>query len=108
MTVAFPVSMHRSIFLAAMIMLVPGESPAAEKEGRMLLEQNCGRCHAVALNSPSPLAGAPNLRIVLGSYPAERLEFELAEGIGSRHREMPQVQFTQEDIEAIENYLAEP
>jgi mono/diheme cytochrome c family protein len=100
--------MHRAILLVAMIMLTMGESPAAEKEGRILLERNCGRCHAVALDSPSPLAGAPNLRIVLGSYPTERLEFELAEGIGSRHREMPQVQFTLEDIEAIESYLAEP
>lgn len=71
--------------------------------GRALLEKNCARCHAIALD---PLKAAPNLWIVLRSYPTDRLEFELAEGIGSRHREMPQIQFTSEEISAIEAYLS--
>jgi hypothetical protein len=32
------------------------------------------------------------------SSSGERLEFELAEGIGSRHKDMPQIQFSSEDI----------
>jgi mono/diheme cytochrome c family protein len=70
-----------------------------------LLERHCGRCHALAADAQSPLAKAPNLWIVLASYPLERLEFELAEGIGSRHRDMPQVQFTAEEIASIKHYL---
>jgi mono/diheme cytochrome c family protein len=89
-------------------LLLPLEAQGATDEaaqGKALLERNCGRCHALAAEASSPLAAAPNLWIVLSSYPAERLEFELAEGIGSRHRDMPQVQFTAEDIGHIESYL---
>jgi len=84
----------------------PASSLAAENpDGMALLERHCGRCHALAAEAQSPLPKAPNLWIVLGSYPEERLEFELAEGIGSRHRDMPQVQFTAEEIAGIKHYL---
>jgi mono/diheme cytochrome c family protein len=79
---------------------------AQSTEGKALLERNCGRCHALTPEVLSPLKEAPNLWIVLRSYPEERLEFELSEGIGSRHKEMPQVQFTSEEITAIQNYLS--
>src|SRR5688572_26873183 len=83
-----------------------GQSGAAEStEGKMLLERNCGRCHALTAEALSPLKEAPNLWIVLRSYPDERLEFELSEGIGSRHEQMPQVQFSSDEITAIQNYL---
>ena len=59
-------------------------------------------CHA---GDPSPLKEAPNLAIVLGSYPGERLELGLGEGIGSRHAEMPQIQFSAEEITSIYYYL---
>ena len=92
--------------LIGAILAGPASSLAAEDAvGRALLERHCGRCHALAADAQSPLAKAPNLWIVLASYPEERLEFELAEGIGSRHRDMPQVQFTAEEIAAIKHYL---
>jgi mono/diheme cytochrome c family protein len=78
---------------------------AEDADGKALLEKNCSRCHAVTLSAVSPLAAAPNLWTVLRSYPTERLEFELAEGIGSRHRDMPQVQFSTEEIRSIVKYL---
>lgn len=79
---------------------------AAEvSDGQAILDKNCGRCHAVMAGAESPLKEAPNLWIVLGAYPGERLEEELAEGIGSRHREMPQIQFSSEDIMSIYYYL---
>jgi mono/diheme cytochrome c family protein len=49
-------------------------------DGKALLERNCGRCHAVAPGAESPRKEAPNLSIVLESYPAERLQSELTEG----------------------------
>lgn len=73
--------------------------------GREILEHNCGRCHGVVAGSKSPLEPAPNLFAVLGSYPYERLDIELAEGIGSRHTSMPQIQFSDEQIEAIYKFL---
>ena len=91
------------------LVLLAGAMPpahAAEGEvGKALLERNCGRCHAVSAGEESPLAQAPNLFTVLAAYPGERLEYELAEGIGSRHEAMPQVQFSDEDITSIYYYL---
>jgi mono/diheme cytochrome c family protein len=82
-------------------------SQAAEGEsGKALLEKNCGRCHALMAETSSPLKEAPNLWIVLRSYPPERLEFELSEGIGSRHKDMPQIQFSTHEIESIQSYLS--
>ncbi len=83
-------------------------SPASATDaadGKALLEKNCSRCHAVAPGLASPLKEAPNLWTVLGYYPTERLEVELAEGIGSRHRDMPQIQFSAEEITSIYYYL---
>jgi hypothetical protein len=53
----------------------------------------------------SPLKQAPNLAIVLGNWPFERLDVELSEGVGSRHPDMPQIQFSPEDITSIYDYL---
>jgi len=79
---------------------------AVGDSGKSLLERNCGRCHAIAPDVPSPLKEAPNLVVVLSSYTTERLEFELSEGIGSKHRDMPQIQFTANEIRSIEDYLS--
>lgn len=84
----------------------PASTSAAEDlSGKALLERHCGRCHALSAGTQSPLEQAPNLWIVLRSYPDERLEFELSEGIGSRHQDMPQVQFSADEIASIKNYL---
>ena len=74
-------------------------------EGRALLETSCGRCHAVVPGAESPRRQAPNLTIVLQSYPAERLESELMEGIRPKHPEMPQVRFSPSDIASVYYYL---
>jgi mono/diheme cytochrome c family protein len=74
-------------------------------EGKMLLEKNCSRCHSIDATGQSPLAQAPPLREVYLRYPIEQLEYGFAEGMGSRHREMPQIQFSSEQVSAILNYL---
>lgn len=75
-------------------------------DGQALLKKNCGRCHAVQAQAKSPIGPAPNLWEKLRTYPSERLQVELAEGVGSRHPAMPQIQFSDEDIAAIQGYLA--
>lgn len=96
--------------IAALVVVIvagygrPGLASEAS-DGKAILDRNCGRCHAVVAGAESPLKAAPNLFIVLGSYPNERLELELAEGIGSRHRDMPQIQFSAEEITSIYYYL---
>jgi len=74
-------------------------------EGKALLEKNCGRCHSLEATGTSPLPQAPPLREVYLKYPIDQLEQGFAEGMGSRHRDMPQIQFSDDQVAAILNYL---
>jgi len=101
---------HRlALFLAAIPLLVGGalaaEGASPEIDGKALLQKNCGRCHSIEATGDSPLKGAPPLQEVYLKYPIEMLQFDLSEGFGSRHREMPQIQFSSEQADAILNYL---
>jgi mono/diheme cytochrome c family protein len=73
--------------------------------GKAILEKHCGRCHSIEATGESPLQQAPPLRQVYLSFPIEELEVGLAEGMGSRHRDMPQIQFSAEQVSAILTYL---
>ncbi len=81
------------------------EGVSPEVDGKALLEKNCARCHSIEAAGASPLKGAPPLREVYLKYPIEMLEFDLGEGFGSRHRDMPQIQFSSEQADAILEYL---
>jgi mono/diheme cytochrome c family protein len=78
---------------------------AAEIDGKALLEAKCGRCHSLDAKGESPLPQAPPLREVYLKYPIDQLEEGFAEGMGSRHRDMPQIQFSDEQVAAILTYL---
>jgi len=80
-------------------------APNAGAEGKVLLEQNCSRCHSIANKGESPLSKAPPLRDIYLRYPIEQLEEGFAEGMGSKHRDMPQIQFSDEQVAAILTYL---
>jgi mono/diheme cytochrome c family protein len=80
-------------------------APNAGAEGKVLLEQNCSRCHSIADKGGSPLAKAPPLRDIYLRYPIQQLEQGFAEGMGSRHRDMPQIQFSDDQVAAILAYL---
>jgi cytochrome c len=77
----------------------------AAGEGKVLLEQNCSRCHAIGEKGDSPLPQAPPFREIYLRYPIQQLEQGFAEGMGSKHRDMPQIQFSDEQVTAILIYL---
>jgi cytochrome c len=81
------------------------ESSGGAADGKILLESNCGRCHSIEATGASPLEKAPPLRQVYLTYPIEQLEEGFAEGMGSRHRDMPQIQFSPDQVTAILSYL---
>ena len=93
--------------LALLSLCVPEARAAGTDttEGKALLEKNCGRCHSLEATGASPLPQAPPLREVYLKYPIDQLEEGFAEGMGSRHREMPQIQFSDDEVAAILNYL---
>ncbi len=78
---------------------------ASTIDGKAILEKHCGRCHSIAATGESPLQKAPPLRQIYLSYPIEQLEGGFAEGMGSKHRDMPQIQFSAEEVAAILAYL---
>jgi cytochrome c len=83
---------------------VAAEKGLADK-GKVLVEENCSRCHAVGLTGVSPKAEAPPLRTLSSNYPIEDLAESLAEGIVSGHPEMPIFVFKPHDVDAIIAYL---
>jgi cytochrome c len=97
--------------IASLALLTIGASGALAADdsdvadGKAILEKNCARCHSIEATGESPLQKAPPLRKVYLSFPIEELEVGLAEGMGSRHRDMPQIQFSTEQVSAILDYL---
>ena len=53
----------------------------------------------------SPLKEAPPMRTIYARFDPRELQAELTEGMVSRHREMPQIEFSDEDVDAILAYL---
>lgn len=81
------------------------DSSELTTRGKALLLQNCGRCHAVEATGDSPLKIAPPMRDIYGRFAPRELKAELLEGMVSRHKEMPQIEFSEEDVDAILAYL---
>jgi len=70
-----------------------------------LHQAHCSRCHSIEAPGTSPLEQAPPLREVYLKYPIDQLEEGFAEGMASRHRDMPQIQFSSDQVSAILSYL---
>ena len=96
--------------IAGLLATWPAASDAAttselRSRGKAVLQQNCGRCHAIGARGKSPLEGAPPMRTIYGRFAPRELQAELREGMVSRHRAMPQIEFSDEDTDAILAYL---
>ena len=74
-------------------------------KGKALIEDKCSRCHAVGSVGDSPLPEAPPMRTIYARFAPRELQAELREGMVSRHRAMPQIDFTDEETDAILAYL---
>jgi cytochrome c553 len=77
----------------------------ATERGKIILQEKCGRCHAIEATGESPLKQAPPMRDIYERFNPRELQAELAEGMVSKHREMPQIEFSDEDVYAIQSYL---
>ena len=73
--------------------------------GKLILQEKCGRCHAIEAVGDSPLKKAPPMRDIYDRFNPRELQAELSEGKVSKHREMPQIAFSDEDVHAILTYL---
>jgi mono/diheme cytochrome c family protein len=73
--------------------------------GAVILQQNCGRCHAIETTGESPLKQAPPMRDIYARFVPRELQAELREGMVSKHRAMPQIDFSDGDVDAMLAYL---
>jgi mono/diheme cytochrome c family protein len=75
------------------------------REGRAVLDANCGGCHALGAEAASPNPDAPPFHEVLRRYPAADLQESLGEGIVTGHPDMPEVTLEPDQIAAVIAYL---
>jgi len=94
-----------------MLMLLPQstsraqENSKVESRGRLLLTENCARCHAIGRTGSSVHRQAPAFRTLGQRYPIDSLAEALAEGLMTGHPDMPEFVFEIEDVDAILAYL---
>lgn len=98
------------ILVVGFLLGLPVTSEAADSgqlrnRGKAILQQNCGRCHAIEAAGESPLKQAPPMRDIYARFAPRELQAELKEGMVSKHRAMPQIDFSDEDVDAILAYL---
>lgn len=101
---------HECIVVVGICTLLAAIPTAADPgslltRGKLILQERCGRCHAVEAVGDSPLKSAPPMRDVYARYAPRELQAELLEGMVSRHKEMPQIDFSGDDVDAILAYL---
>ena len=95
---------------AGLLLCPPATLDAADvgalaARGKVILQEKCGRCHAIEAAGESPLKNAPPMRDIYGRFNPRELQAELSEGKVSKHKEMPQIDFSDEDVHAILTYL---
>ena len=101
---------HARILIAGFLLGSSLTAEAADSgqlgaRGKAILQQNCGRCHAIEAAGESPLRQAPPMREIYARFAPRELQAELKEGMVSKHRAMPQIDFSDEDVDAILAYL---
>jgi mono/diheme cytochrome c family protein len=111
-----PTSMVRSIrnasaFAAAALALLAMFPDSANADagriqrGSRFAHANCERCHSVDRVTPSNLPLAPAFRTLGQRYPVESLREALAEGIVTRHQNMPEFRLERDQIDDFLAFL---
>ena len=99
-----------AVLIAGLVLYLPASSDAADPSklatrGKAILQEKCGRCHALEAVGDSPLKIAPPMRDIYTRFAPQELRAEIMHGMVSRHKEMPQIDFSEEDTAAILAYL---
>lgn len=92
-----------AIALLALLPAMEAQAANDAEKGKVFVESNCARCHAIGLDDDSHLPEAPPLRTLHNRYPIDSLSEAFAEGIVTGHPQMPEFQL---DIDTISDMLA--
>ncbi len=85
-----------------------GFAAASVERGKLFVEKNCARCHAVGTTGSSPYAPAPPFRTLHERYDVGDLAEAFAEGIVVAHQggpQMPQFMLQPDQIDDLIAYL---
>jgi cytochrome c len=93
------------LLVACWVLAATAADKALTDKGKVLVKENCSRCHAIGKDGDSPHPQAPPFRTLSSKYPVADLAESLAEGIVSGHPDMPIFVFSPHDVEAIIEYL---
>lgn len=100
---------HQALIIGLLVSCSAASNATTTSElrsrGKALLQENCSRCHAIEARGKSPLEAAPPMRTIYARFAPRELQAELRQGMVSRHRAMPQIEFSDEDVDAILAYL---
>jgi mono/diheme cytochrome c family protein len=94
-----------ALMAAAAPALAQTEAQIQTARGRVLVERNCGMCHAAGPVGPSREPLAPPFRDLNQRYNVDALGEALAEGILTGHPAMPEFRFQPDEVAAILSYL---
>ena len=100
--------MSARVALCGLVLAVTIASPSrarTEERGYVLLQENCGACHAVGRQGGSAHAQAPPFRRIGRRVDIDGLAERLEELLQSSHRDMPGFRFSHRDAVAIRAYL---
>jgi mono/diheme cytochrome c family protein len=101
--------MRRLALLIALAVALPAAAAqppdAGEARGRLLVQKNCGMCHAVGRQGPSPNHAAPAFRDLNQRYKIDDLAEALAEGLITGHPAMPEFRFSPAEVNDIIRYM---
>ncbi|MEO1161088.1 MAG: cytochrome c [Pseudomonadota bacterium] len=92
-----------SLFLTLSGMPAYSQSYGDAAKGKVFVQSNCARCHAIGLNDDSHMPEAPAFRSLHNRYPIDSLAEAFAEGIVTGHPAMPQFELS---IDTINDMLA--
>ena len=101
----FVCPMLACLFVAVFAMQA-GAQESVER-GKALVTQYCSGCHAVGADGESPHPKAPPFRKLSERFPIDALEETFIGSIDTGHPGMPVFKATQEQIDAILDYIAE-
>jgi cytochrome c len=78
---------------------------AEQRRSKAMLEEMCGRCHAVGTTGQSPNPLAPAFRTFGEKLYDTDLAQRLQDGLTTIHRDMPTFRFNRHEAAAAVNYL---
>lgn len=81
------------------------ESDALVKRGRVLVETNCGQCHALGAKGTSPNPDAPAFHDLRKRYQMLSLRAPITRGIAMPHDTMPTFRPSEAELDAIVAYI---